>query len=99
MKDRPKTQADFPASRSSLLYKPFPKTVDERAMANGGTIPEIMTAAMTVLVSPTARLVNDATPKKYAAFRSDPPNRLPSCLQAVDPITTNSFLTSCLANW
>ena len=36
IKDKPKTQADLPASRSSLLYKFFPKIVDDSAIASGG---------------------------------------------------------------
>src|SRR5699024_5671041 len=72
IKDNPSIHADFPASLCSLLYLCLPITVEDNAIAKGGTIPEIIVAAITVLTSPLPKFVNEATPKKYAAFPTGP---------------------------
>lgn len=56
----------------------FANTVEDKAIASGGTIPDNITAAITGLVCPCVKAVKDATPKKYAAFPQDRQGQLPS---------------------
>src|SRR6478735_4506527 len=75
MNDAPSSQAALPFSCSARLKSFLFSTVEARAMASGGTMPEAMTAAM---ICHGAWLSRDAAPrpataKEYATLLTGPP--------------------------